>query len=141
MNSASASFTPKSSLYWLAGVLALGIFVVGLLAMLAPAAGSVMFGMPAATDALPWIRLAGIRDIALGLVLFATIALKEGRTTGILILLVIVVPIADVTTVFLRAGFSYHILIHGAAIVYMAALGTLLLRRRELPSCVPSSTP
>lgn len=93
MNSASASFTPKSPLYWLAGVLALGIFLVGLLAMLAPAPGSVMFGMPAATgDALPSIRLAGIRDIALGLILFATIVLKEGRTTGILILLVIVVP-------------------------------------------------
>jgi len=131
MNSTSASFTPKSPLYWLAGVLALGIFLVGVLAVFAPAPGSVMFGMPAATgDALPWIRLAGIRDIALGLILFATIVLKEGRTTGILILLVIVVPITDVTTVFLRTGFSFHVLIHGGGIVYMAIIGTLLLRGR-----------
>lgn len=131
MNSAPAGFTPKSPLYWLSGVLAVGIFLVGLFAMLAPATGSIMFGMPAATDdALPWIRLAGVRDIALGLVLFATIALREGRTTGLLILLIIVVPIADMTTVFLRTGFSAHVLIHGGAIVYMAGLGTLLLRRR-----------
>ncbi|QNI34077.1 DUF4267 domain-containing protein [Alloacidobacterium dinghuense] len=131
MKSRFDDFTPRSPFYWLSGVLAVGIFLVGLFAMLAPATGSIMFGMPAATDdALPWIRLAGVRDIALGLVLFATIALKEGRTTGLLILLIIVVPIADVMTVFLRTGVSYHILIHGGAIVYMAALGTLLLRRR-----------
>ncbi len=125
------TFTIKSPLYWLCGALAFGITIVGLLAILAPATGSVMFGMPASTpEALPWIRLASIRDIALGLVLFTMMALKEGRTAGILILLIIVVPVADVTTVFMSTGFSYHILIHGSAIVYMLVLGVMLLRRR-----------
>jgi Domain of unknown function (DUF4267) len=125
------TFTPKSPLYWLCGALALGITLVGLLAILAPATGSVMFGAPVTTtDALPWIRLAGIRDIALGLILFAMMALKEGRTAGILILLIIVVPVTDVNTVFMRTGFSYHILIHSSAIIYMLVLGVMLLRRR-----------
>jgi len=126
------TFTPKSPLYWLCGALALGISLVGLLAILAPATGSIMFGVPASTtEALPWIRLAGVRDIALGLVLFAMMALKEGSTAGILILLIIVVPVTDVTTVFMRSGFSYHILIHCSAIVYMLVLGVMLLRRHR----------
>ncbi len=122
-------FTSRSPLYWLCGALALGIFLVGLLALVAPQTGSVMFGMPATTaDTFPWVRLAGIRDIALGLVLFAMMALREGRTAGILILLSLVVPITDVTTVFSRTGFSYHIFIHGGAAIFMIILGTLLVR-------------
>ena len=125
------TFTPKSPLYWLCGALALGISLVGLLAILAPATGSIMFGVPASTtEALPWIRLAGVRDIALGLVLFAMMALNEGRTAGILILLIIVVPVTDVATVFMRSGFCYQILIHGSSILYMLFLGVMLLRRR-----------
>jgi len=119
MNTPS-TFTAESPLYWLCGALALGITLVGLVAILAPATGSVMFGVPVTTtDALPWIRLAGIRDIALGLILFAMMALKEGRTAGILILLIIIVPVTDATTVFTRSGLSYHILIHSSAIAYM----------------------
>jgi Domain of unknown function (DUF4267) len=129
MNLVPATFTPKSLLYWLSGALALGITLVGLFALIDPAKGSVMFGMPATrSESLPWVRLAGVRDIALGLILFAMLALKEGRTAGILILLAILVPITDVTTVFLHSGVSYHIFIHGSAIVFMLILGLLLLR-------------
>jgi len=129
--SPAATFSPKSPLYWLCGALALGIFLIGLLAIFAPRIGSVMFGMPAtSSEATPWVCLAGIRDVALGLVLFAMMALKEGRTTGILLLLCIVVPITDVTTVFLRTGLTYHIFVHGSSILYMTVIGILLLRHK-----------
>ena len=124
-----AAFTPKSLLYWLCGALALGISLVGLLALFAPATGSAMFGMPVtASESLSWIRLAGIRDIALGLALFTMMARKDGRTAGILILLLLVVPIADLTTVFSRTGLSYHILIHAGGALFMAVIGALLLK-------------
>jgi Domain of unknown function (DUF4267) len=131
MNSSPATFTPKSPLYWFCGALALGISLVGLLAIFAPQPGSEMFGIPVrATDALSWVRLAGVRDIALGLVLFATMTLQQGRTVGILILLSIVIPITDAITVFLRTGLSYHFLIHACSILYMISLGVMLLRRQ-----------
>ena len=123
------TFTPKSLLYWLCGALALGISLVGLLALFAPATGSTMFGIPTtASESLPWIRLAGIRDIALGLVLFTMMAQKEGRTAGILILLLLVVPIADLTTVFSRTGLSYHMFIHASGALFMVVIGVLLLK-------------
>lgn len=122
-------FTPKSILYWLCAALALGILFFGLLALIAPRFGSAIFGMPvAAADALSWVRLAAVRDIALGLFLIAVLALKQDRTAGILILLAIVVPVTDATTVFLRNGPDYHILIHSASILFMLFLGARLLR-------------
>jgi hypothetical protein len=103
---------------------------IGLLALLSPAAASAMFGIPAeASDTLSWVRLAGVRDIALGLLLIAVIALKQGRTTGILILLMTIVPLTDCLTVILHDGLSSHALVHAVAIPFMLFLGSLLLRR------------
>jgi hypothetical protein len=129
MSSNTNDLTPKSVLYWLSAALAIGIMSFGLLALVAPQFGSVIFGIPVTgAEALPWVRLAAIRDIALGLFLIAVLALKQGRTAGILILLAIVVPVTDATTVFLRNGPDYHILIHGASILFMLFLGARLLR-------------
>jgi Domain of unknown function (DUF4267) len=125
------TFTTKSLLYWLYGAFALGLTLIGLFAIVAPQTASGMFGRPVTVaDALPWVRLAGVRDIALGLVFFALMALKEGRTAGILVLLTLVVPMTDATTVFMRTGLGYQALAHAAAILYMLVLGVMLLRRR-----------
>jgi len=130
MNLNPANFTPRSPLYWLSGIFALGLVFIGLLALLSPAVASIMFGIPAsAPDTLSWVRLAGVRDIALGLLLLAVIALKQGRTTGILVLLATIVPITDVITVFLHNGLSSQALLHTVAILFMLFLGSLLLRR------------
>jgi hypothetical protein len=81
-------FDLKSPLYWLCGAFALGLLLIGLLALIAPHNAAALFGMPVTTiDALPWVRLAGIRDIALSLMLLAIMAMKAGRIAGILILL------------------------------------------------------
>jgi hypothetical protein len=123
-------FNTQSPLYWLSGALAAGIFLVGLLALFAPATGSVMFGRPVtAPEGLAWVRLAGVRDIALGLFLFTAIVLRQARITGILVLLAIVVPVTDCTTVFLATGFSYRMLVHGGAAIFMVGLGSMLVRR------------
>lgn len=125
-----STFTPRSPLYWLSGVFAIGLVLIGLLALLSPAAASIMFGIPVeGQDALLWVRLAGVRDIALGLLVIAVIVLRQPRTTGILILLATVVPITDVVTVVLHNGLSSQALLHAVAIPFMLFLGSLLLRR------------
>ena len=130
MSSNTGNFTPKSVLYWLCAALALGIMSFGLLALITPQFGSIMFGTPVTgADALTWVRLTAIRDIALGLFLLTVIALKQGRTAGFLVLLAIIVPVNDAATVFLRNGPDYHMLIHGASILFILFLGVALLRR------------
>jgi hypothetical protein len=131
MNSSPGNFTAKSPLYWLCGAFALGLTLVGLLAIFTPVPASIMFGMPASTiEAIPWVRLAGIRDVALGLVFFVMMTLKQGRATGILMLLAVIVPITDAITVFLRSGLSYQIFIHGSSVIFMIIIGMLLIRSK-----------
>jgi hypothetical protein len=122
------SFNLKSGLYWLSGAVALGIVFVGIFALVAPAAGSVGFGIPASDDALVWVRLAGVRDIALGLMLFAVTMRRESRIMGILILLSAMIPVADAISVCIRSGMSWHVFMHGGSAVFLLILGTLLLR-------------
>jgi hypothetical protein len=127
----TSNFTAKSPRYWLCAVLALGILLVGLLAAVAPLTGSVMFGLPVnAVETIPWVRIAGMRDIALGLILTAMLILKERRTVGILILLAVVIPVSDGIIVFSATGLSYHIIIHSGGAIFMAVLGVVLVRGR-----------
>jgi hypothetical protein len=125
------NFTVKSPLYWLYAALTLGILLAGVLALFDPFTASVLFGRPVKTvDNYTWVRLAGMRDIAIGLIFAAMLVLKEQRIAGILVLLTIVVPVGDAFTVFSARGVSYQAFIHGGATIFMAVLGTLLLKRR-----------
>jgi len=131
MNQAPASFTSKTLLYWLCGAFALALVLIGLLAIVAPANAAILFGLSASTnEAIPWVRLAGVRDVALGLIFFTMTVLKQGRATGILMLLTAVVPVADVVTVFLRSGLGYPVFIHGSGILFLLVVGTLLVRSK-----------
>ena len=124
------NFTTKSLLYWLYAALTLGILLAGVLALFDPFTAAVLFGRPVKTvDDYTWVRLAGMRDIAIGLMFAAMLVLKEQRIAGILVLLTIVVPVGDAFTVFSARGASYQVFIHGGAAIFMAVLGLLLLKR------------
>jgi hypothetical protein len=125
------NFTAKSPLYWLYAALTLGILLAGVIAVFDPFIASVLFGRPVKTvDDYTWVRLAGMRDIAIGMIFAAMLVVKEQRTAGVLVLLTIVVPVGDAVTVFSARGASYQIFIHGGAAIFMAVLGMLLLKRR-----------
>ena len=125
------NFTTKSLLYWLYAALTLGILLAGVLALFDPFTAAVLFGRPVKTvDDYTWVRLAGMRDIAIGLMFAAMLVFREQRTAGVLVLLTIVVPVGDAFTVFSARGPSYQVLIHGGAAIFMAVLGMLLLKRR-----------
>lgn len=125
-----SGFTLQSPLYWLSAMFAAGIVAIGLLAVLEPLHASNAFGIPVkAADAVPWICIAGVRDIALGVVLGALLLFRERRAAGLLILLAIVIPVGDACAVLFARGVCYQIFIHGTGIIFTAVLGLLLLRR------------
>ena len=125
------NFTAKFPLYWLYAALTLGILLAGVIAVFDPFIASVLFGRPVKTvDDYTWVRLAGMRDIAIGMIFAAMLVIKEQRTAGVLVLLTIVVPVGDAVTVFSARGASYQIFIHGGAAIFMAVLGMLLLKKR-----------
>ena len=124
-------FTHRSPLYWLCAVLAVGIFLFGILALFQPVFGAELFGSPVKdADGLRWVRSAGVRDIALGLMLGTVVLLRQKRTVGILILFMIGVPISDAWTVLSLPGPGYQALLHAGSVLFMVALAVLLLRRR-----------
>jgi len=125
------NFTAKSPLCWLYAALTLGILLAGVIAVFDPFIASVLFGRPVKTvDDYTWVRLAGMRDIAIGMIFAAMLVIKEQRTAGVLVLLTIVVPVGDAFTVFSARGASYQVFIHGGAAIFMAVLGMLLLKKR-----------
>ena|ERR1700722_7480709 len=125
------NFTAKFPLYWLYAALTLGILLAGVIAVFDPFVASVLFGRPVKTvDDYTWVRLAGMRDIAIGMIFAAMLVIKEQRTAGVLVLLTIVVPVGDAFTVFSARGASYQVFIHGGAAIFMAVLGMLLLKKR-----------
>ena len=125
------NFTAKFPLYWLYAALTLGILLAGVIAVFDPFIASVLFGRPVKTvDDYTWVRLAGMRDIAIGMIFAAMLVIKEQRTAGVLVLLTIVVPVGDAVTVLSARGVSYQVFIHGGAAIFMALLGMLLLKKR-----------
>jgi hypothetical protein len=126
----SIHFTVRSPLYWLYAAFAIGILLVGGLAVLMPLTASALFGAPVkVADGIDWVRTAGVRDIAIGLMFAAMLVLREGRTAGVLMLLVIIVPVGDAFTVLSTAGVTYQVFLHGVAAIFMAKLGSLLVKR------------
>lgn len=127
------TFNRGSVLFWICGVLATAVFLVGLFALVAPVPGSASFGVPVRdagnTQAIAWTRLMGVRDIGLAVILFALMAVKAARIAGLMLLLVVIIPIVDCATVIHSTGITYHVLVHGGSAVLMVIIGTLLARR------------
>jgi hypothetical protein len=126
----ATEFERKSPLYWLYAAVGFGILLVGLVAVVEPLAASGLFGVPV-SDArdITWVRIAGMRDVSIGLVFVAMLLFKERRVAGILVLLTAVIPVSDAFAVFSAAGMSYQVLMHGGSTLFLAALGILLMKK------------
>ena len=87
-------------------VLGMGLVAVGIASIVSPQFASGMFGI-AAFDRPAWayLRAAGLRDIAIGILLFSFIALRSGpRVLGLALLILSLIPVGDAINVWMNAG-------------------------------------
>jgi hypothetical protein len=87
-------------------VLGIGLIAVGIAAIVAPQFSSSMFGIAAVNrPAWAYLRATGLRDIAIGSLLFAFIALRSGpRALGLALMILSLIPIGDAINVWMNAG-------------------------------------
>ncbi len=115
----------------LAAVIAVGIIVIGCFYLASPERISGSFGLkPPAPDAdtRAWLRLKGIRDVASGLVVLATMLTTDSRTVGIVLLVLAIIPFGDMSNILVSGGrkataFS----VHGVTCAVMLVIGLLLI--------------
>jgi len=116
----------------LAALIAVGVVVIGFFYLVAPERISASFGLnPPASDAdtRAWLRLKGIRDVALGLVVLALILTADRRFAGIALLVAAIVPLGDMSIILGSGGSkSRAFSIHGVTCAVIVAVGLSLIR-------------
>lgn len=115
----------------LAGLIAVGIIVIGCFYLVSPQRISGGFGLkPPASDAdtRAWLRLKGIRDVASGLAVLTLMLTTDRRTAGIVLLVFALIPFGDMSNILASGGrkataFS----VHGVTCAVMLFAGLLLI--------------
>jgi hypothetical protein len=108
-------------------LLAFGIIVIGARYVAVPMTATRSFGLPLPENTVNiawWLRLKGVRDIALGLNVLAFMVLATPREVGIVLLVEAIVPVGDMLTILAAKGSTKTALgIHGltAAVMVLAA--------------------
>jgi uncharacterized protein DUF4267 len=115
-----------------AALIAAGVVVIGCFYLLAPERISGSFGLklPASdADTRAWLRLKGIRDIALGLVVLALILTADKGSAGIALLFAAIVPFGDMSIILGSGGSkSRAFFIHGVTCAVILFVGLSLIR-------------
>ena len=128
---------PTLLAYIAAGVVGVGIFVIGACFLLAPQATAAGFGIPgqppgAQTHAVGlshWLYVKGVRDVASGIFIWILLANRTPHLLGAFMAAASIIPVGDAMIV-LRSGGSRATAfgVHGAtAAVMLAASATLLI--------------
>src|SRR5580693_10419061 len=116
----------------LAGLIAVGIIIVGCFYIASPERVLGSFGLkPPASDAdtLSWLRLKGVRDVASGLAVLTMMLTTDSRTVGIVLLVFAIIPFGDMSNILVSGGrkataFS----VHGVTCAVMLFAGLLLIQ-------------
>ncbi len=87
-----------------AGLLGVFLASAGLALLLAPAHAASVFGLPPSAAQPLALRVAGIRELALGAVLIVLVAKREPRPIGLALLAMVIVPLGDCITVVAAQG-------------------------------------
>ncbi len=115
---------------WLVLALSCVFVLLGLLFVFAPRAGAALFGIPAPEGpGLSYVAAIGLRDLALGLYLFALSRLSSPRAVGAILAITVLIPIGDVIVVWMERRFESpaHLLLHAGSALIMAASAAWLL--------------
>ncbi|MBV8472835.1 MAG: DUF4267 domain-containing protein [Hyphomicrobiales bacterium] len=116
--------------FYLSGVIAVAIILIGCRFLLAPATAAAGYGAPAGAEphSRAYLSAKGIRDIASGLFIAMLMAYGSAHALGWFMLIATLIPIADAMIV-LRHGGSGTIAfgVHGGTAVVMLIISGLLL--------------
>ncbi|WP_081769806.1 DUF4267 domain-containing protein [Nocardia nova] len=115
------------------------ILFVGVGYLVAPQSMADSFGLPAAPDgpAAGFLNVKGVRDTVTGLIILALLAARQRQALGIATLTIALIPVGDMTTIFIRHGSTSTALgVHGLTAVMVAATGVLLLRETRSRAAV-----
>jgi Domain of unknown function (DUF4267) len=120
-----------------AGVIGVGIILIGARFLLAPQAAAAAFGVPAepageqpaARGASPWLYVKGVRDIASGIFICILLANQAPRLLGVFMAAASLIPVGDAVIVLRNGGTRAAAFgIHGAtAAVALAASVALIM--------------
>lgn len=113
----------------IAGIAGVGILIVGIFYLVTPQHMAANFGFRESpgSDATPWLRLKGIRDVATGVVALALLAVVSPVVLGVAMLAFTIIPLGDTVTIFAQRGRPALALgVHDATAALML-IGTILL--------------
>ena len=115
----------------LAGLVSLGIILIGCFYVISPQRMVGSFGLkPPAPDAdtRAWLRLKGIRDVATGLALLTLMLTTDSRTVGLILLAFSVIPFGDMSNILVSGGRKVTAFsVHGVTCAVMIFAGLLLI--------------
>jgi hypothetical protein len=109
-------------------LVALAIMAIGTQYVAAPTTAMRSFGLPlpdGGPNVPSWLRLKGVRDIASGLVVLASMTWGGPRVVGVILLVDALIPVGDMLTILAAKGSARHAFgVHGvtAALMVLAAL-------------------
>src|SRR5262244_1235652 len=127
----SSILRKNSLLFWCTLVVPTGIIVIGINFILNPVGASTAYGIPIHDPvAFPFMWVKGIRDIFSGLVILSFLWRGDQRTTAILFVIAIFIPVGDGLVILSHLGFAPPIYIHWGTALYMMIVAAFLLRRK-----------
>jgi hypothetical protein len=132
--SAKDRLRPNSVLFWLTGLIAVGIIFIGIRFLFDPFRAALDFGVPAyGSPTLAYFWTKGSRDIVSGLLLASLLWLGVGRVvTATFLFVAALIPISDFLNVYINthshSQASGAMMIHGGTAVFMIVLALFILR-------------
>lgn len=115
----------------ISAVIAIAIIAIGLFYIVNPRVITPSFGLPlpdSGPNTTGWLRLKGVRDLTMGLLVVASLVWGSAHETGALLLIAAVIPTGDMFTILAARGSAAKALgIHGltAAVMIMTGLTAL----------------
>ncbi len=117
--------------FYLAGLIAVAVIMIGCSYLVSPDRVSGSFGLkPPASDAdtRAWLRLKGLRDVTLGLLVLTMMLAADRRLVGIALLVAAIVPFGDMSIILGSGGSkSKAFSVHGATCAVILVVGLLLI--------------
>lgn len=114
-----------------AGLLAVGIIVIGGFYVFSPETMTPSFGLKLPSpdpDTRAWLRLKGIRDIVSGLIVLTLMLATDSRTVGIALLVESVTAFGDMSNVLWSGGSKQAAFsVHGVTFAVMVVVGLFLI--------------